>query len=744
MPQPNIKNIIYNLQQEFRPNRLLPNLSTGLILGILNIPLLISFAALIFSGELSSYLPSGIGFILLGFFVICSVMAFTSSCRGVIAGPQDIPAAVIALMAASITSNMSATITEEAFLTVITVIIITSFATGIFFLTMGLFKLGNLIRFIPYPVIGGFLAGTGWLLIKGAISFSTDISLSLPGVPLLVQTAVLIKWLPGLVFAVILLIVLRRYSHFLIMPIMLVSAIGVFYLVLLLTNTSVAEAGAQGWLLGPLPKEALFRPITLSVFTNANWALVFKQIGNIGAIMLISIISLLLNASGIELAFKQDIDLNRELKSAGIANLFAVFAGCPVGYHMMSDTALGHSMGGNSRLVSLFAALLCGAALFFGAAILSFFPKPVLAGLLFFLGLGFMVEWLYDTWFKLPKTDYFLIFLILFVVGTFGFLQGVGVGIIVAVVLFVVNYSHINVVKYTLSGVNYQSNVDRLAQHIKLLKERGNQIYILKLQGFIFFGTANRLFCQVRDRANNPNLPLLRFIVLDFRLVTGLDSSALNSFIKMKQLAEKENIKLVFTHLSPEFRQLFEKGGFSEKEDKVSKIFDDLDYGVEYSENQILSAENVSLADKGKPLQEQLKEIFPESVDIAKLIKYFVRQEVEEGHYLMRQGDAPEGLYFIESGQVTAVLEHKGGETVRLRKMAMGTVVGELGLYLGSRASASVVTNKPSTLYHLSIENLNKMEATDPELASAFHKFIARLLGNRLANTDKSLQALLV
>ena len=75
--------------------------------------------------------------------------------------------------------------------------------------------------------------------------------------------------------------------------------------------------------------------------------------------------------------------------------------------------------------------------------------------------------------------------------------------------------------------------------------------------------------------------------------------------------------------------------------------------------------------------------------------------------------------------------------------MGAGTVVGELGLYLGCSASASVVADRPSTLYHLSLDAFTQLEQTDPEVATALHKFMVRLVGARLANHNKTLQALL-
>ncbi len=79
---------------------------------------------------------------------------------------------------------------------------------------MGIFRLGGLIRFIPYPVIGGFLAGTGWLLVRGSFGVMADASLTFAGLPHLFQADVLHRWLPGLLFAILLYLVVRRLPSF--------------------------------------------------------------------------------------------------------------------------------------------------------------------------------------------------------------------------------------------------------------------------------------------------------------------------------------------------------------------------------------------------------------------------------------------------------------------------------------------------------------------------------------------------
>jgi sulfate permease, SulP family len=161
-----------------------------------------------------------------------------------------------------------------------------------------------------------------------------------------------------------------------------------------------------------------------------------------------------------------------------------------------------------------------------------------LGGFLFFLGLSFLVEWLYEASFKLPRTDYVLVLLIFAAIAAVNFLAGVGLGDAAAVVMFVVNYSRINVVKYALSGENYRSTVERPVEARKVLDETGDQMLVLRLQGYLFFGTAQTLLARLRQRLEQPTVGPLRYLVLDLRFVHGLDSSAVASFERMRQWAE--------------------------------------------------------------------------------------------------------------------------------------------------------------------------------------------------------------
>ena len=566
----NVERLISLFLKECHPQRLLPSLTIGLVVGILEIIFAISLAALIFSGPLSEHLSVGIGLALFTVVIANIAIAFLSSLPGIVANVQESPAALLAVVAHTIAVKMAASSSAEVtVLTVIVVISLTSILTGMFFFALGWFKLGGLVRFIPYPVVGGFLAGTGWLLTCSSISMMADFPLNLSQLPKLMAPDIAIKWLPGLLFALLLLGVLRRCHHFLMIPGLLLGGSLLFYLVLWVMGIPLHQASIHGLLLGTFPQGNLWQPIDVSAWTHANWQAIVAQLGSVVPILLVSAITLLCNASGIEVAVERDLDFNHELQAAGIANMVAGLGGGIVGFQGLALSTLTHKVGAKSRLVGLFVSAVGVITLCWGSSVLSFVPKFVLGGLLLFLGLDFLMQWVYQTWFKLPKTDYLMIILILVVIATAGFLEGVSIGLLLAVILFVVSYSQIDATRTILSGANYHSNVARLPQEERSLREQGQQIAILELQGFIFFGTANNLFNSIRQLLHRHRQQPLRFLVLDFRLVSGIDSSAVFSFTKIKQLAKKHQVSLVFTTLQPRVKKLLQQGDCWDEQDST-------------------------------------------------------------------------------------------------------------------------------------------------------------------------------
>ncbi len=593
-------------------------------------------------------------------------------------------------------------------------------------------------------MIGGFLAGTGWLLVRGSIGVMTGIHLHASDLLLLMEGEVLPKWTLGVGYGILMVLISRRSSHFMVMPTLLLGGVALFYLAAPAMGISIDSIREGGWLIGPFPETEAWTPLSYAALTQANWDSILAQTGNLGTILLISVISVLLNSGALELAAEVDIDLNRELKAAGSANFLIGLGGGTVGFHSLSISRLVLKMGARSRIVGVIAALACGLMLLLGPNVMSFLPRIVLGGLLFFLGMHFLVEWTYEAWFRLTRADYAIVIMILFFVAALGYLHGVGVGIIACIMLFLINYSQVNVVKLAISGAHQQSNVDRPAPHYRLLNSEGERLNIFKLQGFIFFGTANKLLNQVRARLADHERAPLRYMLLDFKHVTGIDSSSTLSFLKMRQLAEKNDFTLIFTQPSAEIRRQLDKEDFDQVSPEVYQTFGDLDHGLEWCENQILASKEIPEEDLERiSVRRQLGEEFPSDFDLEKLLGHFERMEVERGYALMRQGEPSDELYLIEEGQVTASVQSNKDESIRLRTLRAGTIVGEIGLILNEPRSATVTADRPSVLYRLSSRSLSEMQRDDPETAVQFHHFITRLLAERLSTTNNTIRTIL-
>ena len=566
------------------------DLFVGLIAGTIGVLLNISFAALIFSGSLSPHLGLGIAMVLFSATAIRAIVALGSSLPNVIADLDPVATAILAWSTAKIVDRLPVSATPgEILVTVIASIALTSLLTGIGLLFLGLWRVGEFIRYLPYPIIGGFLASTGGLLIKGGFEVMTDLTLSKAQISLLFTLDNLLLWFPGLLFALYLLITGHFFRHYLTIPLNLIGGIGLFHLALFLSTTSLQEAKVRGLLFESITATQWWQPLTLADLSLVNWSIISSQFSSILAVVVISTMSILLTSSSLELITKGDLDLNRELKVAGVANILVGLGSGVVGYHTLGDSLLVDQMGGKSRLVGLTTALVCCFASIWGGSWLGYCPKAVLGGLLVFLGIALLIEWLYQSWFKLPRAEYYILLLIFFISSSVGFVPGVVVGIIAATFWFVISYSQSN--KGEFAVIDYQAEVRASICDRQIRYQNHNPIYILELKGFLFFGNAHSLVQQVRRRLKSNQGNNIRFLILDFLLVYDLDSSAILSLEKIKQIAQQKNIWLILTNLEAKLDRKLNQGRFFNSKISQIQVFPNLKTGMSWCDSQIAQSE---------------------------------------------------------------------------------------------------------------------------------------------------------
>jgi SulP family sulfate permease len=344
-----------------------------------------------------------------------------------------------------------------------------------------------------------------------------------------------------------------------------------------------------------------------------------------------------------------------------------------------------------------------------------------------------MVEWVWDKRRLLPPLEYAVVVVILAGVIVWGFLTGVVIGLVLAVMLFVISYGRIELVREVAFGETYRSNVERPANERAELRRLSDRVQILRASGFVFFGSTNRLLEQIRHRIDDTPP---RFLVIDLRRVTGVDSSAVVSFVKVMRLAEAGGFEVIFTGASDPVRAQLARGGVEEVEGLVS-FEPDLDRGLQRCEDTLLSAPGLPEALAENPARGRLEGLPPG------LVAHLERVSVPEGTVLLHQGEPPGDIYVLESGRLGVETVTPEGSRIRLRTLRPGVVVGEIAFYARVARTADVVAEVPSVVLRLSREAIDRLEADEPELAATLHGWLATTLAERLSDTRGALDALL-
>ncbi len=691
-----------------------------------------SFAGLIFSGDLDHGLYTGIGLGLFSAVVLSVLTACGGSFSGMMASPQDKPAAIAGVTVASISTSVAA---PESLPTVIAFIAVTSMIFGVILFTAGYFRLGGLVRYLPYPVIGGFLAGTGVLILFGAFTFVGE-PLQFQRISLLLGRESLIRWLPAFLFGLGLFVALKKSKHFMVLPGFITVGVIISYALFAFLGLK-GPASQAGLLIGYLPEKLWEADILVKQAGRVDWGFILRNAPSIAAIVLISGIAMLLNETGVEVATRTRLDFNHDMRNTGIGNIIVGLGGGMAGYPLLGLSVLNYRIGVSSRFVGLLTALFTLFILFYGAGVLAMFPRWVVAGILFYLALDFLFEWLIDSRHTCSFLEYLLILVIMTGIVSLGILEGIALGVVIMTMVFVYSYSRIEVIKNEQTGTHRRSNVQRASALEKYLYERGQNTLILELQGYLFFGTTNRVLERVAEIFSTPGAHNPEYIVLDFRRVNGADSSSILSFLNLSYLAEKQPAVLVFTGLDTRLEAQLRRGGCLSNA-KVCVQKPDLDRGIEWCENQILEHRNVFLE------AFNLRELFENgfgSDQYGKLERYLKKREFSAGSIVFRQGETSDGMYFIESGAVSVILNEGKVAPVRLRKLGEGTLFGEMSVYTQEFRSASVQVENDAVIYFLSKKSMSQIELEAPDLANTFHRFVVKILSHRLEHSNSALIA---
>lgn len=711
---------IFKINSLLQHHKIFSSLIAGFILGTIEITFVLAFTALIFPDELSDFFTLGMAILLFGTVICFTMLALFSAYRGTIGGAQDIPASISAVMAASIVATMgNESDSFIIFSTVVTAMALASLISALLLITMGLSGLGKIIRFIPYPVIGGLLLSTGWILSHAGFGMMGG------------------HWLIGAVFAVLLLFARRFIRSPWILPVFLVMAITIINAYLTVMGISVETAREQGFLLDIELEKIPFIPHPADIIYAAELRIVLDQFPTIISLCLVTCLAILIQISTIEVVVKQEIDPRRELCVTGFANLIVAFCCGLINYHHISGTTLAYNMGARARTAGVFTAMVCMVIFLTNSRWMEFVPLPVLAGLILYQGLEFIYQWLVLGYRQLPRIE-FLIMLAIFACAIFvNFPTAIMVGLFCGTVLFLIQYNTVGIIQAVFSADDCKSSVMRAAKQSDYLASQPHSITAFKLKGMLYFGTAHELYAATRQLISQGDPEDKKYIIFDFEYVPAIDSTALMSLLRTHQLLNDLKIELIMSSLTGAQINLIKTFYANHNLIYSLHITDTLDRAIEYCEDRLLTAANLIDIEESGYLESIFKKQGWSELSIMRLKRYMHKEVLHDHQLLIRSGENNDDIYFINSGKLEIISRKTDGPPLRLRVLMPGEAVGEMSLYTGMPRSADVIAKGDTTVYKLSSIQLKLLQDEDPDMAIKLHKYFARTMAERFLEESR-------
>jgi SulP family sulfate permease len=708
------------------------DLFAGAIGGVLSVAYGLSYAALIYSGPLSPWLAFGVSASLITSAISASVIAARSSLPFTIGGPDGSTSAVIAaLAAASVERLVAAHAGSDLLHPVVIVIGLATAATGIFLGALGLTRAGRAIRFVPYPVIGGFLGATGWVMMVGALRVVTGHRPDFThlGAWLVPGTGAKLAAAGG--FALVLGFGLRRLRHPLALPGLILAGLAAAHVGFWLSGMSIPAAQAAGWTFRPQAGMALATPLDAHALGVFPWSILPSLAGELVSVMFVTAICILLSTTGVEFATRREANLDRELNSFGVANILAAALGGYANCTALARTTLNYAAGARGRAGGMTVALISAAVIAIGPGFLAYMPKFLLGGILLYMGWNLIQRWLIDTLRRLPALEYVSLLAITMIIVNWGFVAGVAIGVVIGCAAFAISASRVHAIKFSFDGSEYRSSLDRDAEETAVLAEHGGEIQGVCLQSYLFFGVANRLHEHVK--AILAERPHTRFLVIDFRQVIGFDSSATHSFGQIRQATQACGAELVLVQLVPGLSDAFAVTGvFGEGVVEAR----DLDHALEACENAVIEAHR-GRAGEARTLVQWLSAALGSTEHAATLGRLCTRSEAAIGSTIAHQGDPTDCMHFILAGRVGIIVELADGRRIRVRSLGPHTMVGEMGLITGNPRSATIEAESDSVLYALAAETFDRLKAENPALCQALSGYVISVMAERLSFANR-------
>ena len=707
------------------------------------LPSSIAFGVLVFSAIDPARAGQGALFGMLGAAAVGLVAPLFGRTPALISAPCAPSAAILAGLAATL---VAAEIEPNR---IIALLALTALLSALLQILYGVLKGGRFIKYIPYPVVSGYMSGVGLIIALGQLpkllglpggtglwhGFMNSTSWRWPGIVVGIATIIAMVLAPRLTKRVPAAIV------------GLVSGV-VMYFILSIFNPALFSVDGNPLVIGTI---------------KASGSFIRSVIGQIRSLFSISVSDLsLVWQSALALSALLSIDTlktcvvldaltrgrhnsNRELTGQGIANLAAFVSGGMAGAGTMGPTLVNVTSGGTTRWSGTLEGVFVILAIVILSPLIAWVPIGALAGILLVIAFR-MFDWSAFKLLKFKETrlDFVVIASVVVVAETIGLIAASATGIALAILLFIRDQIRGSVMRKKATLREVSSKTLRLEEERAILSEHGQRAAVVELQGNLFFGTTDQLYTELEA-----DLKQLHWLLLDMRRTQSMDYTAANLFRQMHRRLTENDGGLLFCGMPSSLPQrqdinrYLKQVGLVGEEGRIL-VFETRDEGLEWMENRILEAHDWISGSETHTLD--LREIeLLEDLDektLKKLHDCVHEIDVEAGHKVFQRGDEGDELYMIRKGTVRILLPLSGGKKHHISTFHRGNFFGEMAFMDRDVRSADAEAKTDCKLYKLSRKEFDEYADSNAVVGLRVYSRLARAVSLRLRQTNSELRAL--
>ena len=611
---------------------------------------------------------------------------------------------------------------------------------------------GKLIKFIPYPVVAGYLSGVGVLIfasqIPGFLGYSPSAGLlaglSAPehwkwqGIAVGLTTVAGTLAAPRLIKAVPAPIVglgAGMLAYF---------GIGLGFPEMLRQTGNSLVLGPVGGGLGAFGPHWAAQWKGMGLLEASDWKLLLVPALTLSALLSIDTLK---TCVVVDTLTRSRHDSNRTLLGQGIGNAASALLGGMPGSGMMGATIVSLNSGSQTKRSGLFEGCFVLLAFVLFGNWVGWLPLAALAGVLMVVACK-MFDW---TSFRLLRNrgtilDFVVIWAVIITAARFSLIAASGMGVGLAVLIFLRDQIRSPVLHRKIYGNEMSSKKNRLPAETRALEAFGGQTVICELQGTLFFGTADKLYVELE-----PDLKRCRFVILDMRRVQSVDFTAAHMLELIEALLQDREAFLLFSHMpatlpgGENLEAYLQKVGVTGRQPNV-KLFAELDEAMAWAEDCLLEEHHLLLDENVQTALELAEfELFrgiepPQS--LAAIQACAGGRSVAAGAAIFQTGDPGDELFLIRRGEVRIELPVGEGRHRTLAYFGRGNFFGEMG-FLDQRArSANAVATAPTELFVLRRSHFDAICKEHPLLNETVLGRMAAALAVRLRRTNLELRSL--